>query len=164
MTVEACLLVSQLCCSILAYDPPGTRWDLSDSRKEFACSISKDIEFFANKWDLEPELLTSVIIVESRFNPNAVSSANACGLTQVIPKWTGGKASRGKKYTCKQLKNPKTSLEAGSAILSWWISYAKDKTEGLCSYNAGWKGCKVSSGYARIVKRLVNYLKQDEDS
>ena len=159
ITLETCLIVSQLCCSILAYDPPGTRYDLSDERKQFACSISNEIESAANRWGLEPELLTALIIVESRFNPRAVSRANACGLTQVIPKWTGGRASRRIRYTCNQLKDPETSLEAGASILSWWINFRGSTTRGLCGYNAGYRGCRAARRYATAVENLRDHLK-----
>ena len=70
------------------------------------CKYENIIVAEAEKNNIEPELLASVIYVESGFYPHVVSGANACGLTQVIPKWTGGRETGGKKYTCKQLKTP----------------------------------------------------------
>jgi soluble lytic murein transglycosylase-like protein len=158
ITAQTCLIISQLCCSILAYDPPGERWDLPEERKQFACEISQDIERVADENLIEPTLLTSLIIVESRFNPRARSRANACGLTQVVPRWTGGRTTQGIEYVCEDLMDPQTSLIAGANILSWWINKRRNITHALCAYNAGYQGCDVGLSYARRVQWLQNYL------
>ena len=103
------------------------------------CKYEHIIVAEAEKNDIEPELLASVIYVESAFYPHVVSRANACGLTQVIPKWTGGRETGKKKYTCKQLKNPRTSIKVGARILGYIIkNYAKgNEDKALCMYNAG---------------------------
>ena len=88
------------------------------------CKYEHIIVAEAEKNDIEPELLASVIYVESAFYPHVVSKANACGLTQVIPKWTGGRETG--RYTCKQLKDPRTSIKVGAKILGYLIkNYAK---------------------------------------
>ena len=119
----------------------------------------------ARKNDIRPELLAALIFVESSFHPNVVSSANACGLTQVIPKWTGGRETKGKKYTCDQLKDPKTSISVGAQILSYNTKvYAEgNRDKGLCFYNAGTKcitkkGFYKRLGYVKKVRRIYNIL------
>ena len=103
------------------------------------CKYEHIIVAEAEKNNIEPALLASVIYVESGFYPKAVSDANACGLTQVIPKWTGGRETGRRKYTCKQLKNPRTSIRVGARILGYIIkNYAKgNEDKALCMYNAG---------------------------
>jgi soluble lytic murein transglycosylase-like protein len=123
-----------------------------------ACTVTQHIEKESKANSLEPTLLTALIIVESRFKPWAVSRSNACGLTQVIPKWTGGKASGRVKYTCKQLKNPRTSITAGAKILNWWIKYKGSVRKGLCGYNAGFRGCKSAKNYANAVFKVKKSL------
>ena len=88
--------------------------------------------------------LAALIFVESSFYPNVVSSANACGLTQVVPRWTGGPETKNIKYTCQQLKDPETSIKVGAQILSYSIRvYGKgNQDKGLCVYNAGIKCIK----------------------
>ena len=112
----------------------------------------------AKKENIDPYILTSIIYTESRFRPNAVSSAGACGLTQVIPKYSVGK------LTCKQLKNPKTSIYAGAASLNQWIKKRGKKKykEALACYNAGNKCLKSSHGkrYATIVVNLADKLRK----
>ena len=103
--------------------------------------------------NLEPELVAAVIQVESSWYPRAESSAGACGLMQVIPKWNPKKD--GTLYTCEELKDPKTNIKAGTKALRWWVDQAKgDVPLALCAYNAGYT-CfkKMRHSY---VKRVMN--------
>ncbi len=149
--LSLCLLFSQ-------------HYDLSPTQKANICSYESEIKKQAKINKIEPTLLASVMFVESSFYPHVVSSANACGLTQVIPKWTGGKETGGKKYTCKQLKNPKVAIEAGARILSYSIRvYAKGNVEkGLCVYNAGMKCIREKGFYKRLY--YVKKVKQVYDT
>lgn len=159
ITLNTCLAVSQLCCSLLNYNPPGNNYDLSPERKQFACSVSQEIETAANQYSIEPTLMAALIIVESRFNPRVRSRAGACGLTQVVPRWTGGESTGGTRYTCRQLMNPVTSIRVGTRVLDWWIKKNRNNTRrGLCGYNGGNRGCRVSAGYARRVLWIQRYL------
>ena len=56
-----------------------------------------------------------------------------------MPKWTGGRETGRKKYTCEQLKRPKTSIKVGARILGYMIkNYAKgNEDKAICMYNAG---------------------------
>ena len=140
-------------------------YNLTDYQKANICKLESTIRTEAAKNNLEPELLASLIFVESSFYPNVVSSAQACGLTQVIPRWTGGKETNGKKYTCRQLKDSETSIKVGAQILSYNIRvYAKgNQNKGLCFYNAGTKcitkkGFYKRLGYVKKVRRIYNIL------
>lgn len=133
---------------------------LSDYQRKHVCGLEHSIRSSAIKNDLEPELLAALIFVESSFRPNVVSSANACGLTQVVPRWTGGPETKGIKYTCQQLKDPETSIKVGAQILSYNIRvYGKgNEDKGLCVYNAGTR-CITKKGF---YKRLY-YVKKVRD-
>ena len=133
---------------------------LTDYQQKNICGHEHTIRVQAAQNDIEPELLAALIFVESSFYPSVVSSANACGLTQVIPKWTGGPETKGIKYTCQQLKDPETSIKVGAQILSYNIRvYGKgNENKGLCVYNAGIK-CITKKGY---YKRLY-YVKKVRD-
>lgn len=112
---------------------------MNKTQAKNVCKYEHIIVAEAKKNDIEPELLASVIYVESGFYPKVVSDSNACGLTQVVPKWTGGIETGRKKYTCKQLKDPATSIKVGAKVLGYLIqNYAKgNEDKGLCIYNAG---------------------------
>ena len=140
-------------------------YDLNSVQKSAICKYEHEIRVSAKRNDIEPELLAAVIFVESGFYRNAESHAGACGLTQVIPKWTGGKETRRKKYTCKQLKDPVTSIRVGAEMLGYIKRvYAKgNMNKALCYYNAGTrcvtkKGYYKRSGYVKKVMRVYDNL------
>jgi soluble lytic murein transglycosylase-like protein len=162
-------LLLSLCSSITSFNPPGTKHDLSRWQKKKACHYARAINQAAKKNDIDKHLYTALILIESGFRSDAVSHAGACGLTQVVPKWTGGPASRKKKYTCEQLKNPWTSIRVGAQVLSYWIYvYASgDIRVGLCGYNAGFR-CKTpittrkGMKYARKVLLMAEHFRTSE--
>ena len=127
--------------------------------KDRACKHSRQVIEASSKYKLDPYLLTALIQVESNWKSHVVSPAGACGLTQVVHKYS--------KYNCKQLKNPKISIWEGAKKLNYWIyKYGKGNlTIGLCGYNAGFR-CKgrsaIKSGltYAKKVVRISNRLKR----
>ena len=130
-------MIQVLLVSLCAIMPATLQMNKTQARN--VCKYEHLIEKEARKNNIEPELLASVIYVESGFYPHVVSKANACGLTQVIPRWTGGKETGRKKYSCEQLKNPRTSIRVGAKILGYIIkNYAKgNENKALCMYNAG---------------------------
>ena len=127
--------------------------------KDRACKHSRQVVEASSKYKLDPYLLTALIQVESNWKSHVVSPAGACGLTQVVHKYS--------KYNCKQLKNPKISIWEGARKLNYWIyKYGKGNLKiGLCGYNACFR-CKgrsaIKSGltYAKKVVRISNRLKR----
>jgi len=130
---------------------------MSSYQTENICLYEKTILKAASTHSVDPYLLASLIYVESAFHPEVVSEAGACGLTQVVPRWTGSKETGGKRYTCAQLKDPVVSINVGAQILSYVTSkYSKGNIDkGLCYYNAGTK-CITKKGF---YKRLY-YVKK----
>lgn len=141
---------------------------MSSTQHRNLCKWEADIIRESNDNNIAPELLASLIYVESAYWPSSVSYANACGLTQVVPKWTGGKETRGIKYSCEQLKNPRTAIKVGARILSYNIRvYAKGNTDnGLCFYNAGSKCLRSTSFYKRLyyVKKINKFYRRLVDA
>lgn len=92
-----------------------------------------------------PDILTALIVVESSADCEAVSSKGAMGLTQVMPEiWN---------YDTHTLRNPYKNIEAGSAILRYYIK-RYGLSGGLSAYNSGKK--TGSPKYARKVMRIAN--------
>ena len=155
--MSAAIVITTLC-SVFA-DPS---FYLSKTRQAQICKVLPAVVAEAKKNNLDPFLLMGLITVESNWKASVVSSAGACGLTQVMPRYTGGSASGGVKYTCQQLKVPETGVKAGAKILSWWIkSYGKgDVSTGLCGYFAGFR-CKppIRAGANYSSKVLKNSAK-----
>ena len=157
-------LVEALCAAIIAFGVGD-----SPSRGEYACTHVPQIIEVSNQFNLRPEVMISLIHYESRFNPTVVSSAGACGLTQVLPRYTGGRpyprGAGNPRLTCEQLKNPRTSILAGARALRYWLHrYGRGSERiGLCGYNAGFR-CKgrnphpAGMRYSRRVIRLANQI------
>ena len=143
-------------CSVFS---SGDFW-LSEYRKKTVCSSEKYLEIAERENGIKKSLMAALIYVESGWKKTIVSSAGACGLTQVIPKYTGGPAIR-KKYTCDQLKIPKNSILAGSKILSWWIDYHDGNLErALCGYNAGFRCGHIKKPKIRPNKYGMRYARK----
>jgi soluble lytic murein transglycosylase-like protein len=138
---------------------------LAIPRADVACSYVPEILERAASYDIRPTVMLSLMHEESRFRPDAVSKAGACGMTQVLPRYT-----KNPKLSCRALLDPTISIEAGTKALSRWYNskYAKrDYRIALCAYNAGYR-CKKGqqlyskrgAGYARRVLRRAEALKK----
>ncbi len=98
------------------------------------------LEAGARSNGVDPFLLAGLIRQESEFNPGALSSAKAYGLTQVLPVTARQFARRAgvTRFSAQQLFQPATSLKIGSAVLRWMLDQNGGKLEQtLAAYNAG---------------------------
>ena len=132
---------------------------------ERACEQAELILEYSEKYSLDPTVVTSLIYWESGYFPSRVSEAGACGLTQVIPRWTG--PVLGKKYKCNELKNPETSIKVGTQILTLHLQRSRGNyNQALCFYNQGLRGCnsrsvrKRGTRYSRRVLKLSRELRK----
>lgn len=94
----------------------------------------------AEKNNLDPYLVASLIRQESEFNPGAVSRANAYGLMQLLP--SVGKSLAKKQgvrgFSASSLLNPSTNLQLGTYNLRLVLDRYSGQIEyALASYNAG---------------------------
>lgn len=95
---------------------------------------------FSQKYKFDPLLLLAYIKQESAFDPTAVSSANATGLTQVIPSTARAIANElGKKeFDQSDLFQPYTAIEFGSFYFSERLKEFKGNPyKALGAYNGG---------------------------
>ena len=155
--MEAVAVLAQLYCLVFSAGPPD--FYLSEYRKKLVCKSASQVIEQSRAVDIEPSLVMALITVESNWKRTAVSSANACGLTQVIPKYTGKIT---KKYTCKQLQIPRNSIYVGTKTLRYWINWHKgDIARGLCAYNAGYRcgGKKPNRHGMRYARKVLKVQK-----
>lgn len=100
----------------------------------------------ATRADISPELVISVIHVESAFNPYAVSYVGAQGLMQVMPFWKK-ELGRGD----DNLIDASTNLRYGCTILRHYLNREKgDWTRALARYNG-------SLGRTKYPEKVMNF-------
>lgn len=80
---------------------------------------------------LSPEIVLALIQVESAFQPEAVSSAGAVGLMQIMPFWI-----RELGRSADDLMDPWLNLRYGCTILAHYLAVERgDLTRALARYN-----------------------------
>ncbi len=96
------------------------------------------VEKYSAEYGVEPELVYAVIKTESSFNPDAVSDADAVGLTQITPEtfeWL--KMKLGEEDENLSLYDPETSIKYGAFFLGYLTDEFKDTDIALAAYHAG---------------------------
>ena len=94
----------------------------------------------AQRNNLDPFLVASLIRQESEFNAGAVSRANAYGLMQLLPSTGKGVLKKAgiKHFSTNDLLNPATNLQLGTINLKQVIDRFGGQAEyALAAYNAG---------------------------
>jgi soluble lytic murein transglycosylase-like protein len=120
--------------------PSGdTRW-LTRSR-----AFDPYIESAAREAQVQPQLVRAIIVVESAFNPKAVSHKGAVGLMQVLP-------STARRYGVSNAYDPQQNIIAGTRYLRDLIArYGNNLELVLAAYNAG------TDAVERYGKRIPPY-------
>lgn len=98
------------------------------------------IRAHARTYDLSPTLLAAVVYTESRFDPDARSSAGAVGLMQLLPATAEGIAVRtgGDGFVQSDLLDPEINVRYGSWYLRNLLQrYDGDIRVALAAYHAG---------------------------
>ena len=104
----------------------------------YPMKYEKNINYFAEKYDINGAIIASVANVESNYNSSAVSSKGAVGVMQLMPstaKWLAGKL--GDEYQENKLWEAEYNLNLGSFYLAYLIDFFEDERLGICAYNAG---------------------------
>jgi hypothetical protein len=89
------------------------------------------VEAAAARYSVDANLITSVIAVESNFDPKAVSRKNARGLMQLLPETAA-------RFGVKNIDDPQENIDAGTRYLRDLLQkYHDDLVLTLAAYNAG---------------------------
>jgi hypothetical protein len=101
------------------------------SRRDAATTFDDTIRRHAERERVDPRLVKSVMLVESNFNPKALSPKGARGLMQLMP----GTARR---YGVQNSWDPHENIRGGTAYLSDLLGmFDGDIVRTLAAYNAG---------------------------
>ncbi len=96
-----------------------------------APALSALISRIAAEQALPPELIHSVIRVESNYNPFAISSKGALGLMQLIP-------ATARRFGVADAFDPADNIQGGARYLKYLLElYRGDYPLALAAYNAG---------------------------
>lgn len=96
------------------------------------------VEKYSARYTLDEALLYAVIDRESSFDPKAVSSIGALGLTQITPetfRWLQSKT--GETLADDALFDPETSIRYGALLLSMHLKEFGGVREAIAAYHAG---------------------------
>lgn len=93
--------------------------------------ISELVNSIAAQHELNPQLIHSMIKVESNYNPRAVSRKGAYGLMQLIP-------ATARRFGVADIFDPVENIQGGVKYLKYLLAlYSNDATLALAAYNAG---------------------------
>lgn len=126
--------------------------------RKIADQLAPLIIYSAEQHHISPYLLAALIQQESSFRKNAVSSAGAIGLTQVMPQYW-------RKHCGHNLFDEKNNIHCGSYILSRYHLQTNNMNKALAYYNVGPTGFEKNDKmrqqglkYAKSVQQFHQHI------
>jgi soluble lytic murein transglycosylase-like protein len=129
-------------------------WGRTAQAKLYApAEIRTMVTKLAPQYGLDPKLVLAVIQVESAYQADAVSSANAQGLMQLIP-------ATATRFGVRDPFNPAENINGGMRYLRWLLKRFKgDVTKTVAAYNAG-EGAVQKYGGIPPYRETQNYVRK----
>jgi soluble lytic murein transglycosylase-like protein len=120
--------------------------DTNNSRN----SIDKIIEKTAGKYNVDPDLIRSVIKAESDFTPEVTSPKGAMGLMQLMPETA-------KELGVKNVYDPEENITGGTKYLKLLLDRYDGKVDlALAAYN--WGMGNLERDHSRLPRETANYI------
>jgi hypothetical protein len=122
--------------------------------------IEQNVQKAAAKYNMPPELITAVIRAESNFKTNAVSSAGAQGLMQLMP-------ATAKELGVKNSFDIEQNIDGGTKYLRKMLDrFGGNVRQALAAYNAGpgavikYNGRVPYPETRQYIKRVIRFSRQ----
>ncbi len=133
--IVVCVIIAVVV-GIFGFTALSEKWEKS----KYPLEYEDLIEEYASLYELDPYFVAAVINTESGFRADAVSSAGATGLMQLMPEtaeWIAGKLDD-KNLDAQNLTDPQTNIEMGC----WYLNFLKERFDSnlpvmMAAYNAG---------------------------
>lgn len=130
---------------------PGTAAGGRQDREAAPGSFNATVARIAADQQLPPELIHSVIKVESNYNPKAVSPKGAQGLMQLIP-------ATARRFGVVDAFDPVDNIQGGARYLKYLLDlHGGNYALALAAYNAG-EGAVAKYGDIPPYPETVNYV------
>ncbi len=114
---------------------------------QYRVALLKNVHYEAHRAGLPPELVLSVIDVESNFSQYAISIAGARGLMQVMPFWLNIIGKPG-----DSLFRIRTNLRLGCTILKYYLEKEKGNLQAALKLYNGTTGSKYAMRVDRVLR------------
>mgnify|MGYP002556361494 CR=1 FL=1 len=109
---------------------------------EYPLRYEEYVEYYADKYSLDPLLVYSFIRTESGFDPQAQSNVDARGLMQITEEtfdWIKLKIAPSEDLTFDDLYDPETNIRFGTYFVSYCLlRYHDDLATAAAAYHSGW--------------------------
>jgi hypothetical protein len=133
---------------------------INNHLKDYLAKLPKEkkwvldlVESTSEWYEIDPKLVLSVIAIESNFNLNAKSNANAQGLMQLIPQTAN-------RFNVKNAFDASQNVKGGVKYLKWLINRYQGNVElAIAAYNAGEKSVDRHHGIPPF-KETIQYVKK----
>jgi soluble lytic murein transglycosylase-like protein len=123
---------------------------------ELASAIDDYVSQAAERYQVDPLLVRSVIAVESNYNPVAVSPKGAQGLMQLMPQTA-------RRFAVKNAFSPWENIDGGVRYLKYLLGLYGDRespeTLALAAYNAG-EGAVLKHGGVPPYRETSEYVRK----
>lgn len=130
----------------VAAKDPGINWLARSAQFEGLISGA------AKAATIQAALVRAVIVVESGFNPRAVSKKGAVGLMQLLP-------ATAKRYGVKNIYDPEQNVRAGAHYLSDLLARFDSNLElALAAYNAGEEAVERYGRHVPPFRETMSYV------
>jgi soluble lytic murein transglycosylase-like protein len=132
---------------------PVTQATVASAPAPPPAGIAEAVDRISASHSLPPQLVHSVIKVESNYNPSAVSPKGAQGIMQLMP-------ATARRFGVANVFDPVENIEGGARYLKYLLDlYGGDYRLALAAYNAG-EGAVEKYGSVPPYPETRNYLIQ----